>query len=125
MLVILSHEGPLAPSRLADLAALDRPRTSRAIRNLQKKQLVERHAKPGDQRRALVRVNEQGQWLVDELFPQILHINEQVLGILDPDTRAGFETVLRQLTEHAARLNAQLVTDVQTNRRRAKPALRT
>ena len=120
MLVILSHEGPLAPSRLAELAALDRPRTSMAIRHLLSKQLIERRAAPGDNRRALISVNAQGQWLVDELFPQILGINEQVLGILDAGTRASFEQVLRQLTEHAARLNAQLVTDVQTNRRRVR-----
>lgn len=105
IVALLAARGPLSPSALAEQGDLDRARTSRAIGSLVDKQLVERRAKPGDARRAVVALSATGQRLYDELFPQVAAINREVVSALDPAQAAAFDEALLRLTEHAAALN--------------------
>ena len=77
MIGLLADHGPLPPSRLAELAQLDRTRTSRAVTALTAKGLVQRQTQAGDARRALVRLSEAGRALHAELFPRVQAINMQ------------------------------------------------
>jgi DNA-binding MarR family transcriptional regulator len=114
---LLAAHGPLSPSALADEAALDRPRTSRAIGSLAAKGLLRREPLPGDHRRARVALTPVGQALHDEVFPQIAEINRRVVAALDPAACAALDVALAQLTTAAQARNAEAVRDVRADRR--------
>lgn len=118
ILALLAAHGSLSPSELAERGDLDRARTSRAIGSLVAKRLVLRAAQRGDARRALVTLSEAGRRLYDELFPQVVAINREVLAVLEPALVEALDEALRRLTEHAARLNQRLVLDAHADRRR-------
>ncbi len=117
LLALLASHGPLSPSALADEAALDRPRTSRAIGTLVAKGLLVRVAQPGDHRRASVALSEAGRALVDEVFPQVAAINSRVVAALDPPAIAALDSALTELTAAAKQVNAEAVRDVRADRR--------
>lgn len=117
ILALLAAHGPLSPSALADRGDLDRARTSRAIGSLVGKQLAERLAQPGDARRAVVALTGAGRALYEELFPQVVAINLEVLGALEPPLVAALDEALTRLTAHAAEVNRAHVLDVQADRR--------
>lgn len=85
MVGLLAEHGQLQPSQLADLAQLDRTRTSRAVTALIAKGLVQRQTQAGDARRALLQLSEAGQALYAELFPRVQAINLELLASV-PDT---------------------------------------
>ncbi|MBX3607319.1 MAG: MarR family transcriptional regulator [Piscinibacter sp.] len=118
LLALLAAHGPLSPSELADRGDLDRARTSRAIGSLVTKRLALRVARPGDARRAVVTLTDEGRALYDELFPQVAAINRAVLAALDDPLLAALDEALQRLTAHAAQLNQQLVPDAQADRHR-------
>lgn len=117
LLALLALHGVLSPSALAHEAGLDRPRTSRAIGSLVAKELVQRQAQPGDHRRAQVTLSPAGQALFDEVFPQVVQINQQVVSVLDASTLATLDRALQALTAAASQVNAQAVRDVRADRR--------
>jgi len=117
VVALLAAHGPLSPSALAEQGDLDRARTSRAIGTLVAKQLLVRRAQPGDARRAVVALTAQGQRLYDELFPQVVQINRQVVAALGPAQVAALDEALQRLTEHAAAVNREHATDVAADRR--------
>ena len=117
ILALLAAHGPLSPSALAERGDLDRARTSRAIGSLVAKKLAARGAQPGDARRAVVALTESGQRLYDELFPQVVRINQQVLAVLEAPLQQALDEALARLTTHAAQLNRELALDVQADRR--------
>jgi len=124
LLALLASQGATSPSELAERAHLDRARTSRAIGSLAAKGLVQRVARPGDARRAVVQITARGQSLYDEMFPQIAAINRAVLDALDEPLLGALDEALQRLTTKAAVLSAQLVADVQADRRRGGTARR-
>lgn len=117
LLALLAAHGALAPSELAARGDLDRARTSRAIGTLAAKQLLERHAQPGDRRRAVVRLTEAGRRLYDEIFPQVVEVNRRVVAQLPDALLEQFDAALAQLTRDAALVNGQVSRDVRADRR--------
>lgn len=118
VVALLAARGTLSPSELAEHADLDRARTSRALTALVAKRLVQRVVLACDRRRARVGLTAEGRRLYDELFPQVVEINRQVLAVLDEAMAAQFDAALDRLTEHAAHVNRQLVQDVHADRHR-------
>jgi DNA-binding MarR family transcriptional regulator len=104
LLSLLSAHGDISPSALADHAHLDRPRVSRAIADLQAKRLVDKTTLPDDRRRTVVRLTALGQRLHDELFPQIVELNQRVLQVLPPDEVQLLDRALTRLTQAAESL---------------------
>lgn len=117
LLAVLAARGALSPSALADEAALDRPRTSRAIGTLVAKKLVARVVQRGDARRAQVALTASGQALYDAVFPQVAAINAQLVAVLDDAAAAALDAALSRLTEAAQRHNGELAQDVSADRR--------
>lgn len=124
LLALLAAQGATSPSELAERAHLDRARTSRAIGSLAAKALVQRVARPGDARRAVVQVTARGQALHDEMFPQVAAINRAVLAALDEPLLAALDEALQRLTAQAAALGGHLAAGVQADRRRGGAARR-
>ena len=101
LICILAERGAMSPSELSSLAHLERARISRHIADLVAKKLVARVAVEGDGRRARVELNDRGRKLHDDLFPQSVKFNNQVLHALSPAELAAFDQALAQLTEAA------------------------
>lgn len=82
------HQGLLS-SELAISAMLDRARTSRALKELEAKGLVERRPRPSNRREVQVFVTEKGRAANDQLLARVAEINRQLL--------MGFNEVEREL----------------------------
>lgn len=117
LLALLDAHGAMAPSALAEVAQLDRPRTSRALGALAAKGLVRRDAVAGDARRALVRLSAAGAALHAEVFPQVAVLNAQLVDVLDDAEVAALDRMLVRLSDRARQLNQTAQRDVQADRR--------
>ena len=93
------HEGVLS-SELAVRAMLDRARTSKALKELEAKGLVERCPRPSNRREVQVFVTEKGRATNDQLLARAAAINRKLL--------MGFNEVERELlVDMLARLQSQ------------------
>ncbi len=93
--------GAMSPSDLATLAHLDRPCVSRAITELVEKGLLVRAGVPNDGRRAQVDITRKGKKLYEVVLPQVVSINNAVLGILNSDQLTQLDKILDLLTQSA------------------------
>jgi DNA-binding MarR family transcriptional regulator len=117
LLSLLSMHGAMSPSALAELAHLDRPRVTRAVTDLQAKQLVDKKRRRDGAHRAIVQLTALGQQLHDELFPQIVALNRQVLEALSADEVRALDDALTRLTERAESLVQTQPMPAKANRR--------
>ena len=117
LLGVLTEHGARSPSSLAEVARLDRARTSRTIGLLVEKGLVSRLAMAADPRRARVELTAQGQALYGRVFPEIARINGELAAALDDDALRAFDEALERLTERARELDRVWAVDVKTQRR--------
>jgi DNA-binding MarR family transcriptional regulator len=106
LIAVLAEDGATSPSELAEHTHLERARVSALITNLAEKKLLRRVPVPGDARRAEVMLTEQGKSLYDDLLPQSVRFQQEVLAALSPRERDDFELALEKLTEAAERLAA-------------------
>ena len=100
MIGLLADKGPMQPSQLAELAQLDRTRTSRTISGLIGKGLLRKQSMAGDARQALVQLSESGLELHGQLFPQVQAINQELLSDISDDE-------LQMLSDVFARIAAR------------------
>lgn len=101
LLAAMADAGGLMPSQLAQHARLDRARTSKAITSLVQKKLVQREVQLGDKRKALVHLTASGRALYATLFPQVLMIHHELLGVLTPAEVALLDGLLDKLQASA------------------------
>jgi DNA-binding MarR family transcriptional regulator len=106
LIALLAAHGAMSPSELSDRAHLDRTRTSRLITELVEKRLIYRAQDPEDGRRAEVDLTADGRRVYDELFPQSVRFNGEVLSVLTPAELRAFESALAKLTGNAERIAA-------------------
>jgi DNA-binding MarR family transcriptional regulator len=106
LIALLAAHGAMSPSELAERAHLERPRTSRHITELARRKLIVRLPDAQDRRRAEVDLTEQGRKLYDELFPQSVRFNCEVVAALTPSELRAFEEALAKLTVNAERIAA-------------------
>ena len=98
---LVEHGGDgLGSSQLAEVAQLDRARTSRAIGSLAAKGLISRSQPGGDRRQVMLRLTDAGRAIHGQLFPLVQDINSQLMSVLTPQAA-------RQFDESLARLQAQ------------------
>jgi DNA-binding MarR family transcriptional regulator len=117
LIALLAAHGAMSPSELSERAHLERARISRHITELVAKKLLARVPLPEDKRRARVELTERGRAPYDELFPQSVRFNNQVLQALSPAELAAFDTALRRLSEVAQRLNSSQPVPEKADRR--------
>lgn len=116
LLATLAEHGLLSPSELAEMAHLDRARTSRAIGLLAEKGLLSRQVHAADTRRAQLTLTDEGRQLHAEIFPEVAMINAQLLETLDEQTLVTLADAIDALTVRAQQLNLDLVRDVKAER---------
>ena len=117
LIALLAAHGAMSPSELSQRAHLERARISRHITELAAKKLVARVRLPEDRRRARVELTERGRKLYDELFPQSVRFNNEVLQVLSPSELAAFDAALRRLTEVAERQSSSHPVPEKADRR--------
>jgi DNA-binding MarR family transcriptional regulator len=101
VIALLAAHGAMSPSALAQSAHLERARISRHITELVDKKLIRRISLEQDRRRAEVDLTEEGRALYEELFPQSVRFNTEVLAALTPQEVRAFESALDKLTVRA------------------------
>ena len=106
LIALLAAHGAMSPSELSQRAHLERARVSRHISELVSKKLLARVPVRDDKRRARVELTSRGQALHEELFPQSVRFNNEVLQALSPSELAAFDAALRRLSEVAERLSS-------------------
>ncbi len=123
--LLLRHE-PLPPSRLAELAQLDRARTSRALSSLVAKKLISRTTLSSDRRQAVLRLSDAGRALCESLLPQVRALNLEMLQGLSADEVTLLDGMLDRLQARAGEMVEQHRDFPKANRRqggRSRPAL--
>jgi DNA-binding MarR family transcriptional regulator len=101
VLALLAQDEGLSSSQLAERAQLDRARTSKAVTSLVGKKLVRREVRPGDRRHARLALTQEGQALHAALFPEVVEINRELLGALEPAEAARLDSMLDRLQRQA------------------------
>ena len=101
LIVVLARHGPVLSSELADLAQLDRARTSRFVSALVDKKLISREVIPSDRRQARVSLTEAGRTLYGEFLPVVIELNRQLLLALEPGEIAQLDGLVQRLAERA------------------------
>lgn len=97
MLALLASNGPVSPTELAALAALDKSATSKAVTGLLKKGLVIRQSRGGDRRCAQLALSVDGQALYGRIVPVVAGINHNMLSALTPGEVALLDDLLSRL----------------------------
>lgn len=124
VLAVLQVHGPLLSSELADRAALDPARTSRAITGLVEKKLLDRNALPGDRRRVRIAVTAAGAALYARLFPEVARLNRDILSALTSEEVAVLDDLMCRLQERAVQ-HVSGFDLPKANRRRGRASVRT
>ena len=117
MIGMLAQTGEIRPSVLAERMHLDRVSTSRGLRSLFEKKLIERRQDSDDRREVNVRLSPAGRQLFDDLFPRIASLNVDLLDGLDATYHDVFLECLRQLELRGSELNAQGCVQEKADRR--------
>jgi DNA-binding MarR family transcriptional regulator len=117
MIGTLAEVGEITPSALAERLDLDRVRTSRGLRSLTDKKLVERRQDAEDRREVHVRLSPSGLQLFGELFPRIASLNTELLDGIDAAHIEIFLQCLRRLESRGTELSAQGVVPEKADRR--------
>jgi DNA-binding MarR family transcriptional regulator len=101
LIVVLARHGPVLSSELADLAQLDRARTSRIVTSLVDLKLIAREVMPSDRRQAKVSLTDKGRALYGEFLPVVEELNRQLLLALAPAEIAQLDGLMERLAERA------------------------
>ncbi len=117
MIGMLAQVGEIRPSALAEELQLDRVSTSRGLRSLLEKRLIERRQNAEDGREVHVQLSAAGRQLFDNLFPHIASLNVTLLEGIDAEHHAVFLECLRQLESHGNAMNARYAASEKVDRR--------
>jgi DNA-binding MarR family transcriptional regulator len=96
-LVKLRDTGGASQNHLGRLTAMDPATIQGVVRRLRDRRLIERADDPGDRRRSMLRLTEDGARLVDRLKANAHAVSRAILEPLDARDRADFLRMLRAL----------------------------
>ncbi len=96
VLRVLEEEGPLDPTRIAELACLLLPSLTRILQKLEDKGLIDRRPDPEDRRKQIVQISPTGKELIEANLPTAVKLNDRVREQLGPEK---YETLLDLLND--------------------------
>ncbi|KQO05392.1 hypothetical protein ASF06_18010 [Agreia sp. Leaf244] len=98
ILAALRRSGALmSPGELRTISLATAPSTTKRLKGLEHRGLVQRSSNPADGRGALIALTDSGRALTDEVFPLQLSAEEALLAGLTTDERAALERSLALL----------------------------
>jgi DNA-binding MarR family transcriptional regulator len=106
VVAILGRFPDLTATDIMARGAMDKVPVSRAVARLEERGLVRRKADSEDRRRLTLRLTARGVKLFNAVVPEALAYERRLLGALDPDETAQFDTLLTKLLASARTLNA-------------------
>ncbi|MFC6635896.1 MarR family transcriptional regulator [Sulfitobacter sp. JBTF-M27] len=101
LLALVKARGPCRASDLADLLLMDKSQTSRVIKSLQKKDLIQNMADPTDGRAVVLKISQKGNALYKDVFAEVMNSNERILAALSVEEVEAFEKTLKKLIGHS------------------------
>ena len=96
VLRVLNEEGPMEPTRIADLACLLLPSLTRILQKLEEKQLIHRARDKADRRKQVVNISESGSALIAANWEASVQLMNQVRDHMGVDR---FEALLDLLND--------------------------
>jgi MarR family transcriptional regulator, 2-MHQ and catechol-resistance regulon repressor len=97
----LVEQGAMRQGELAQRLFLDKSVTSRVVGTLIKKGYVEQAPDPSDGRAIMLQATRSGRALCTKISAELVGQQEQLLGDLAPEVRAGVISVIRRLAQAA------------------------
>lgn len=102
VLAIVDGAGePVTPSTIAERAVVTSASVTSLLDTLEKRGLVVRRQHPGDRRKLLIELTDEGRATVDRFLPGAHRLETEILSVLDEDER-------RQLLSLLARIQARV-----------------
>ena len=114
---MLAELNPLSPSDLAARTTVDRSQTSKTLRALMSKGLLERQSVPGDKRKAMVSLTALGRDLYAVIFPRVVQVHHEVLQDLSTEARRTLALSLTAMHARAFALAQRLKPEGAAGRR--------
>ena len=99
---MLAELGGMSPSDLAARTTVDRSQTSKTLRGLMAKGLVDRQPVPGDRRKARVQLTELGEQLYQQIFPRVVLVHNEVMQDLNAAEREALARAMHILRARAS-----------------------
>ena len=114
---MLAELNTMSPSDLAARTTVDRSQTSKTLRGLISKGILERQSVPGDGRKAKVLLTEDGRNLYSVIFPRVVQVHHEVLQDLSPEARRTLAESLSAMHARAFALAQKLKPEGAVGRR--------
>lgn len=97
VLRVLNEEGPMEPTRIADLACLLLPSLTRILQKLEEKQLIHRERDKADRRKQVVNISEAGSSLIAANWEASVQLMNQVRDHMGVDRYEALLDLLNDL----------------------------
>lgn len=97
VLEALHHLGPMRPCELATKLLTSGANMTTVIDNLEKRNLISREKIPEDRRSFTIRLTEEGQQLIADLFPRHAEFITSEMSALDPEEQESLGALCRKL----------------------------
>lgn len=100
LLALIKSRSPCRAGDMADLLLMDKSQTSRVIKVLLKKGLIQNLPDPNDGRAVSLTLTKVGEQLHEEMFEEVMKSNERVLATLTREEALALDSILRKLVDH-------------------------
>ncbi len=108
VIVILGEFGRLTAKEIGVHGQMHKTKVSRAVAVLEKRQFVTRRANVADMREAFLSLTPDGRAVYDDVAPQAVEFVNRLIATIDPSDREAFSRVVKQLTERASAITADI-----------------
>jgi DNA-binding MarR family transcriptional regulator len=108
VIVILGEYGRLTAKEIGVHGQMHKTKVSRAVAVLEKRQFVTRRANVADLREAFLSLTPDGRAIYDDVAPQAVEFVNRLMAAIDPSDREAFSRVVKQLTERASAITADV-----------------
>ncbi len=120
VLAVLHDRPDLTMNQLSDLATVDRTTLTRALDNMVRRKLVERHADAQDRRSIRLRLTGTGTAAFFRVLPRVVEQNERALAGFTKSEGAALRAMLHRMVDN---LEGDTPSEASSHMRQASPRL--
>ena len=97
VMAVLGVSSGVSAGHVAEKTAMDKVAVSRAINNMIKNGLIERHFSKEDKRRSELMLSEEGENVYRNIVPLVLQYEDHIMGTLSENERRELTNILAKL----------------------------
>lgn len=97
VMAVLGVSSGVSAGHVAEKTAMDKVAVSRAINNMIKNGLIERHFSKEDKRRSELMLSEEGENVYRNIVPLVLQYEDDIMGTLSENERRELTNILAKL----------------------------